>query len=149
MYAATKALPIVAILDGLAKHYGKRYCYPSQNKILELLEKRLQIKISIATLNRWLRVIEDDGFITRLRRIRRDKVLGMVFQSTLYTLKKKSYALLARMSLRTWNKVKEMMSEKEKKGAEERQKRLEQSEQEKGVSLSNFKKRHPGLKIPN
>jgi Fe2+ or Zn2+ uptake regulation protein len=149
MYAATKALPIVAILDGLAKYHGKRYCYPSQKKVLELLEKRLQIKISIATLNRWLRAIEDEGFITRLRRIRRDKILGTVFNSTLYTLKKKSYALLARMKLRDWKKVKEMMSEREKQAAVERQRKQEENGQKKSVSLSDFRKRHPGLKIPN
>lgn len=149
MYTATKALPVVAIIDGLSRHYGKKYCYPSQKKLMELLEKRLGIKISIATLNRWLRSIEDDGFLTRLRRIRRDKVLGTIFQSTLYTLKKKSFVLLAKVKLRTWEKAKQMVSEKEKKAAVMRQRKQELNGQKKRVSLSDFRKRHPDMKIPN
>jgi len=149
MYTASKAMPVISILNGLAKFHGKKYCYPSQLKIIELIETRLGIKISIATLNRWLRAIEDDGFITRMRRIRKDKKLGMVFQSTLYTLKKKSYVLLAKMGLWSWDKIKKMISEDEKRAAVMRERKKEQNGIKNRVTLSNFKKRHPDLKIPN
>lgn len=148
MYTATKALPVITILDGLALFHHKKYCYPSQKKLLELLESRLFIKISIATLNRWLRAIEDEGYVNRLRRIKRDDILGMVFKSTLYTLRKKSYVLLARAKLRTWDRVNEQRQARAvKSGPQQLAEQLEQNGK-KRVKLSDFLQRHPGKSIP-
>jgi len=94
MNTASKAMPILSLLFGLNKHFGKKYCFPSQLKVLGLLKERFPVEISIATLNRWLRVIEDDKYVRRIRRIRRDPVLGMVFQSTMYFITRKGYRLL-------------------------------------------------------
>lgn len=94
MDAPTKAMPILSLLFGLNKHFGKKYCFPSQLKVLGLLKERFSVRVSIATLNRWLRVIEDEKYVRRIRRIRRDPVLGMVFQSTMYFITRKGYKLL-------------------------------------------------------
>jgi len=94
MNTPSKAFPVLSLLFGLNRHFGKKYCYPSQLKLLGLLAERLTVKMSIATLNRWLRVIENEKYVRRIRRIRRDPVLGMVFQSTVYVITRKGYRLL-------------------------------------------------------
>lgn len=102
MEAVIKGIPILSILQGLSKYHGKKYCYPSQLKVLELLKNRVGIKISIATLNRYLRVIDDQGWIRRIRRIKRDPVKGMVFQSTIYIITKTGYRLIAKLGVKVW-----------------------------------------------
>ena len=106
MQATAKALPILSIFEGLCRVYGKRYCYPSQVKILDLLADRLDMFISIATLNRYLRVIEDSGLIKRTRRITYDPVKGLMFRSTLYIIRGKGLKLLARYGLAVYTKIK-------------------------------------------
>ena len=106
MQVAAKALPVLSIISGLSRHYGKNYCYPSQVKILALLAERLGVFMSIATLNRHLRVVVESGFIKRKRRIRRDRVKGMIFQSTLYEISRKGYGLLARFRNGVGKKIK-------------------------------------------
>lgn len=108
MDTATKALPLVGLMWGLSNNYGKDYCFPSQNKILELLKERFKIAISIATINRWLKVVEMNGYIKRTRRIRHDKKLGMVFQSTLYHITHKGNRLLANYGVVAWNGIKKV-----------------------------------------
>ena len=108
MQCATKALPILSIISGLSRHFGKNYCYPSQNKILALLGQRLGVFMSIASLNRHLRVIVESGFIKRTRRIRRDPVRGMMFLSTLYEISRKGYGLLSRFRNGVGKKVRKL-----------------------------------------
>lgn len=84
MQASQKADPILTVLFKIMSKYEKDYCFPSQKKLIELLDIRRGVKKSRATLNRWLRVIEDEGYIYRKRRIKRDAVQGMIFKSTLY-----------------------------------------------------------------
>lgn len=94
MRTEVKAMPISTILCGLAIHNGKKYCFPSQKKIMELLEGRLGIKISIATLNRWLRVMEDEDYIKRIRRNSRGENGKILFKSTVYIIKYKALNIL-------------------------------------------------------
>jgi len=148
MEAASKALPILAIVNGLSERYGKKYCYPSQVKLLELLGKRLGINMSIATINRHLRVCEDEGYLRRIRRIRRDEVLGTIFQSSIYIVKRKGYLLLAKVGIIMWEKIREV-------GADVKEKLLPASREEKKsppegklYSFANHRKRHPGVKLP-
>lgn len=112
MEAVIKGIPVLSIIQGLSKFHGKKYCYPSQKKILELLEKRLGIEISIATLNRYLRVIEDKGLLRRIRRLRRDPVKGMIFQSTVYVICYKGYMLLTKTGVMVWKHVKKVFKKK-------------------------------------
>ena len=77
---------IVMLLAGLANHYFKKWCFPTQEKICELLKSRMGITMSVRTLNRHLNALQQDGFLWRKVRHRRDKHKGMMFDSTLYTV---------------------------------------------------------------
>lgn len=90
-----KADQVLPILYGLNVKYSKKYCFPGQKKIMSLLINFRDLKISIASLNRWLRVLEDEEYIKRRRRIKYDKKRGTMFQSTLYHITKKGYNRLA------------------------------------------------------
>lgn len=79
-----KAEPLLRLLFQTCNHYKKNYCFPSQLTLMKWLESYYDIKISIATINRWLRATEDLGFIKRTRRISRDRRHGMMFRSTMY-----------------------------------------------------------------
>ncbi len=99
MHTNVKAAPIIILLFKIMEKNKKDYCFPSQKKILELLDIRQNIKQSRATLNRWLRVIEDAGYIVRRRRIKKDPIKGMMFKSTLYFMTLKGIHLLRRMGV--------------------------------------------------
>ena len=93
---------VMMTLFGVSKTYGKRYCYPSQKKVLELLERYHDFGISRRTLNRDLRELEDEGFIKRIRRHRRLKSGGILFSSTLYKFTVKAFKYLS--GLQKWVK---------------------------------------------
>lgn len=101
------AVPILATLNALNKKHKKFYSYPAQLTIMKLLAEFQGIKIEIATLNRWLRDIEDEGLINRVRRTRHDKKLGMVFQSTLYNITNKGYHILKAVGVDVWREMKQ------------------------------------------
>ena len=96
----------VMSLLGIAKKYHKFYCWVSQKRIEELLEKYHQFGISNRTLNRDLRWLEDNGYISRLRRIRVNKEGKLVFCSTLYKFTGKLFNWLNSMG----NRVKRLFS---------------------------------------
>ena len=77
---------IAKVLLAIAKKYEKAYCYPSQKHILRLLRKHQFIKISIRTLNRYLKEMEEEGYFSRVRRLRCGEGGKIVFCSTLYKL---------------------------------------------------------------
>jgi len=97
---------VVMSLLGIAKKYHKFYCWVSQKRIEELLEKYHQFGISNRTLNRDLRWLEDNGYISRLRRIRVNKEGKLVFCSTLYKFTGKLFNWLNSMG----NRVKRLFS---------------------------------------
>ena len=111
-----QALPVLATLNALNKKYGKLYCYPAQLTIMALLGLYHDTNIAIATLNRWLRDLEDKGYIIRVRRIRRDKKLGTVFQSTLYKITILGYQALKATGVDVWRELKELMTQGIKAG---------------------------------
>ncbi|GAI53429.1 unnamed protein product, partial [marine sediment metagenome] len=74
--------------------YKKDYSYPAQETALSNMEKYQRLKISRATLNRWMRVINDSKYLIRRRRIKRDPRYGLMFKSTLYKITIKGYRLL-------------------------------------------------------
>lgn len=96
----------VMSLLGVAKKYQKFYCWVSQKRILELIEKYHSMGISNRTLNRDLRWLEDNGYISRLRRIRINKEGKLVFCSTLYKFTGKLFNWLNSMG----NRVKRLFS---------------------------------------
>ena len=92
------SLQLLHALYAIAAKYGKSYCFPSQEKILELLKEHYDISISRRTLNRWLAFLEGEGYIFRTRRHSRGKDGQIHFQSTLYHFGKKALRLLKKIA---------------------------------------------------
>jgi len=101
-----QAIPILATLNALNKKYGKLYCYPAQLTIMLNLALYHDTNIAIATLNRWLRDLEDKGYIKRTRRIRKDKRRGIMFKSTLYKITIQGYQALKATGVSVWREIK-------------------------------------------
>jgi len=97
---------VLMSLLGVAKKYHKFYCWVSQKRLEELIEKYHSIGLSNRTLNRDLRWLEDNGFISRVRRIRVNKEGKLVFCSTLYKFTGKLFNWLHSMG----NRVKRLFS---------------------------------------
>jgi len=78
---------------------------------------------SRATLNRWLRVLEDEGYIKRVRRHRKDPLRGYIFKSSLYTITLKGYKKLWSLGINVFKQIKEiqekMFRSKKKSAADE------------------------------
>lgn len=106
MKISRKALPILSVLTKLNTHFGKLYCFPSQEKLLELLQKFCSLNISRRQLNYDLKAICDHGLIRRTRRHRRSKIKGMEFHSTLYEISFLGYNLLVRSGVISWGMLK-------------------------------------------
>uniref|UniRef100_A0A6H1ZPY9 Uncharacterized protein n=1 Tax=viral metagenome TaxID=1070528 RepID=A0A6H1ZPY9_9ZZZZ len=90
-----KAHPILLTLVKIQRKYKKDYSWPAQLKLLELIKIYQGYKKSKATLNRWLRVIQDDKYLIRRRRVKKHPVYGLMFKSTLYKITIKGYRLLS------------------------------------------------------
>src|SRR5438045_744024 len=89
---------IVLTLAAVGAKYGKNYCIPSQDKLIELLARHQHRRMCRRTLNRHLNALERDGMIKRTRRHcadQRDPRRGMVFRSTLYELTRRAFRWLA------------------------------------------------------
>ena len=93
---------ILSCLFGVSLKYEKKYCYPSQAKIEQLLSKFHDFDISNRTLNRDLRILEDEGYVERIRRTKKVGRGKKQFTSTLYKFKAKAYIWLN--SLVKWGK---------------------------------------------
>jgi len=117
--------PILCTINGLNRKYGKNYCYPSQNKFLWLMKKFYSVKRSRATLNRWLRVMENEGLIKRVRRHTKDKIRGYIFKSSLYSITLKGYKKLSSMGINVFKQLKEirkkMLEDRKKSAADYRE----------------------------
>ena len=95
MQVIQKAHPLLITLLKIQRKYDKDYSWPSQLKLLELMDLRQGIRKSRATLNRWLRVIQDDKYLIRRRRIKKHPRYGLMLKSTLYKITIKGYRLLS------------------------------------------------------
>lgn len=93
MNTKTLTISIFQTLIHLSTKYGKKYCYPSQDKIIELLKKYHSVEISRRSLNRWLRYLEDAGYFERRRRITKGDDDRFHFRSTIYIIKGKMFKL--------------------------------------------------------
>ncbi len=91
-----KPAAILRYLIKTCAHFGKLYCWPSQKKILEYCASWEGVKMSIATLNRWLLKLELWGFITRTCRHRQHDDGTWEYKSTLYVLTGKVRAWLSK-----------------------------------------------------
>jgi hypothetical protein len=93
---------ILSTLFGVSLKYGKKYCYPSQGKIEQLLFDYHDFDISNRTLNRDLLLLVNEGYLKRLRRTKKVGRGKKEFTSTLYKFKGKTYIWLN--SLAKWGK---------------------------------------------
>jgi len=99
MDVVQKAHPLLLTLVKIQRKHKKDYSFPAQKKLLELMALYQNIKKSRATLNRWLRVIQDDKYLVRRRRIKRHPRHGLMIKSTLYKITIKGLRLLSRFGV--------------------------------------------------
>lgn len=99
MQSIQKAHPLLLTLVKIQRKNNKDYSFPTQLTILDIMEKYQGIKKSRATLCRWLRVIEDEKYVVRRRRIKRHPIYGLMFKSTLYKITIKGLRLLSRFGI--------------------------------------------------
>ena len=91
---------VAETVSSVCSKYGKAYCYPSQLTILRLVKEYHDIDISLRTLNRVLRWLEDHGYFKRTRRHRAGPNGRILFATTMYELKKKLFIRLN--SIKKW-----------------------------------------------
>ena len=101
---------ILPVYLAVQRKYGKDYSFAAQLTILKNLLTYRGIKKSRATLCRWLRRLEDEGYINRIRRIKRDPKLGMIFKSTICQIRLKGYHVLRRIGIPVWNEIKNLIA---------------------------------------
>jgi len=99
MQVTQKAHPVLLTLVKIQRKYNKDYSFPTQKKLLELIEKYQGITKSKATINRWLLVVQGGKYLVRRRRIKKHPVYGLMFKSTLYKITIKGYRLLSRFGV--------------------------------------------------
>jgi len=91
---------VAETISSVCSKYGKAYCYPSQLTILRLVREYHDIDISVRTLNRVLRWLEDHRYFKRTRRHRAGPNGRILFATTMYELKKKLFIRLN--SIKKW-----------------------------------------------
>ena len=73
---------------------NKDYCYPSQGKILEILKEHYNVEISLRSLNYKLKYLEEKGYIHRIRRIKKDRLGRITYNSTIYRFARKAFKII-------------------------------------------------------
>lgn len=87
----------INVIGYLSRASGKKYCFPSQEKILKLLERFYGVCIKRRQLNYVLAYLEKEDFISRKRRLKEGSDGKIIFNTTLYWLKKKAWVQLAKV----------------------------------------------------
>lgn len=111
----------INVIGYLSKTSGKNYCYPSQKKILILLERFYNVCIKRRQLNYILAHLEKEEFISRKRRLKKGKDGKIIFNTTLYWLKEKAWVQLSKVFnviKRTGLKIKSLYDRKKEKEKE-------------------------------
>lgn len=75
---------IMEVICGLAGKFAKTYCFPTQEKLVQLVADFTGRQMSVRTLNRHLAALEAGQWLKRTRRHMHDKQRGFIFRSTLY-----------------------------------------------------------------
>ena len=89
-YALAPDFRLVNLLFGLAGRFGKLWCYPSQDKLCDLLSRFHGRTMSRRSVNRHLGGLVRDGWIRRVRRHRRGADGAIEMHSTLYVLTRRA-----------------------------------------------------------
>lgn len=109
---------VLQSLAWLSSRKATRYCFPSQEALVEILTRVYGVSRCRRTLNYHLEYLEDKGFIKRIRRISKCLDGRPAFASTIYSLKKRGLAFLGKILQRisqagvmAWSKFKELTGE--------------------------------------
>ena len=89
MHANTVRNPDIRIMEtlaGLAGKFERTWCYPSQEKILQLLKRFTGRRLSRRHLNRHLHALVRDGLLRRIRRHVRERSGALRLRSTVYVI---------------------------------------------------------------
>lgn len=116
---AERILPVYLKIQ---RAHKKDYSYAAQLTILQRLLRFRGIKKSRATLNRWLRRLEDEKYIKRIKRIKHDPQHGMIFNSTICIILMKGYHQIRRLGINTWPEIKSLLTKLKNKYPEMRAK---------------------------
>jgi hypothetical protein len=100
---------VLVTLHKVSVKHKKHYAYPSQLKILELLEKWRGVRRCRRTLNYWLRAVEDADLIRRKRRIGYSRDYGLLFHSSLYMITLRGYYTLLRAGVDVRERIREII----------------------------------------
>lgn len=117
----------INVIGYLSNASGKNYCYPSQEKILKLLERFYGVFIKRRQLNYILAYLEKERYIQRKRRLKKSKDGKIIFNTTLYWLKEKAWVQLSKVFnviKRTGLKIKSLYDRKKEKEKESLSKEL-------------------------
>ena len=99
----SKSEAVCLSLLGIGQTFKKNYCFPSQEKILDVTKEFYKVRMSRRTLNRVLKKLVDEGMIERIRRHRKGSLGQMIFCSTLYKFKGKLFNWLYSLAKRLRN----------------------------------------------
>lgn len=103
---AEKILPVYLKIQ---QAHGKDYSYASQLTLLSLLLKHRGWTKSRAMLNRYLRRLEDEGYIKRIKRTKNHPLYGMIHKSTICIILLKGYHALRKLGLNVWNEINRLL----------------------------------------
>jgi len=108
------------------RYFEAHYLYPSQETLRKWLCNQGGLDVSIRTLNRYLRLLQNRQIIGRIRRIKHDPHKGMKFATTLYSISFLGLKKLQMLGVITWKELREYiknskpfaerMQKKQKKG---------------------------------
>lgn len=90
----------------IQQKYGKDYSWPSQEKVLELIERYYGFKICRATLCRWYKRLRDEKVMTSIRRTKRHPIHGLQFKSTINIILLKGYHMVRNLGIPVWKEIK-------------------------------------------
>lgn len=98
------SVTILHTLAAIAAHHRQRWCIPSQETLRARMTQHARVSRCRRTINYRLLELEQAGLIHRQRRHRRTPERGWEFRSTLYTLTRAGYRLVASLgaALRWW-----------------------------------------------
>lgn len=96
-YVAKPDMKVLLCLSGLAAHHGKTWCFPSQEKILELLAFKYQRVMSRRALNNHLGALAKLGYIERVRRHKTSPSGSLELHSSLYKIKARAAQFIGLM----------------------------------------------------
>jgi len=87
------------------QYFGNHYLWPSQVTWIRWLKDSMGWEFSRRTLNRWFAAAEENGYIMRIRRGKKDPEKGYIFQTTLYALTLRGLKYLLKRGIITWGQL--------------------------------------------